>query len=116
MNNSSASTPTKEAKIASIRKYPLLECGSQLEKDSIIHSKARLRASLRAILTRDVNGNFLIARQPVFASAADSLCGKTANLIRLREIFRAAKKTLGVNRKPRGTAILAIPEGLQSGR
>src|SRR5258708_36014827 len=96
MNNSSAAIPTKEAKIASIRKYPLLECGSQLEKDSIIHSKARLRASSRAILTRDVNGNFLIARQPVFASAADSMCGKTANLIRLSEILRAhGKKNIG---------------------
>src|SRR5882762_7431446 len=103
MNDRSAAIPAKEAKIASIRKYPLPECGSQLEKDSIIHSKARLRASLRAILTRDVNRNFLIARQSVFTPAADGLCGKTANLIGLREIFRAhGKKNIGCESRTEG--------------
>src|ERR1700730_3124287 len=119
INNSSAAIPTKEANIASIRKRPLPECGSQLEKNPIIHSEAGLRASLRAILTRDVNGNVLFARQPVFAATADGLRRKTADLVRLREIFRAdGEKNIGSKFRTKWDADLRNPRGtpIRTGR
>src|ERR1700692_3738291 len=92
MNASRAAIPAKEARIASIRKNALSECGRPLKIDPITHPKTDLRTSLRAGLMGDVKGNVLTACQPVFRAGAEAVRRKAANLVRLRVILGARGK------------------------